>query len=39
MEDDLIDNSVHSEVAGVENKMAAVVAIAADRHRSPVRFF
>jgi len=39
MEDNLIDNGVHGEVAGVENKMAAVVAIAAARHRSPVRFF
>jgi hypothetical protein len=35
----LIDNSVHGEVAGVENKMTAVVAIAAARYRSPVRFF
>jgi hypothetical protein len=39
MEVHLIDNSVHGEVAGVENKMAAVVAIAAARHRPPVRFF
>jgi hypothetical protein len=39
MEDHLINNSVHGEVAGVENKMTAVVAIAAARYRSPVRFF